>query len=195
MIRTICLTLVFLAISLGGGIASVWYALNSNSSFGAISIGSWTAFPDAGTPDADPYSTARRARDGELPMGQAEGLPFYAKNDSEGRTLSTQCNYRIDGNVPAARFWTMHPASPSLIAQKNEPFRNDALHSRQLLRAPDNSFSIALGPDPAPGNWISVSATGSMVLVLTLFDTQIASAVTSASEEFPAIIRINCRGG
>ncbi len=195
MVRTICLTLVFLAISLGGGIASVWYALNTNSSFGAISIGSWTAFPDAGTPDADPYSTARRARDGELPMGQAEGLPFFAKTDSDGRTLSTRCNYRINGKVPAARFWTIHTASPSLIALETKPFRNDALHSRQLLRAPDGSFSITVGPDPAPGNWISVTAAGSMVMVLTLFDTQIASAVTSASEEFPNIIRIQCRDG
>lgn len=195
MLRTILLTLIVLAISLGGGIASVWYALNTNSGFGAITIGSWTAFPDAGTPNADPYETARRARDAELPLGQAEGLPFYARTDSDGRSLSGLCNYRLDGNVPPARFWTLHATDQALVALKTTRFRNDVLHSRQLLRAPDSSFTIMLGPDPVPGNWISVSAPQPIVFVLTLYDTPVASTVTSADRDFPSIVRTGCRDG
>lgn len=193
MIRTILLTAVFLVTALGGGIGSVWYALDTNRSFGAIQIDSWIAYPTAGTPDADPYSIARRARDAELPLGQAEGLPFYAKTDSEGRTLVGRCNYRLVGKAPAARFWTLYPADPSLVAIAASAYRNGALHSRQLLRAPDSSFTISIGPDPQPGNWISVSARGPVVFVLTLYDTQIASAVTSAGHDFPSIVRTDCR--
>lgn len=192
MFRTITLTAIFLATALGVGIASVWYALNTNRSFGAIEVGDWVAYPNAGTPQADPYSIARRARDGELPLGQAEGLPFYAKTDSEGRTLTGRCNYRLSGNVPPARFWTLYAANLSLVAIKASPNRNSALHSRQLLRRPDGSFTISLGPDPAPGNWISVSFPGPIAFVLTLYDTQIASAVTSAGRDFPVIIRTGC---
>lgn len=193
MLRTIVLTALFLAMSLGGGIASVWYALNTNRSFGAISYGVWIAYPDAGTPDADPYSTARRARDAELSLGQAEGLPFYAKTDSEGRTLSGLCNYRLDGNVPAARFWTLHAADLALNPIEAPPLRNSALHSRQLLRAADNAFTIRMGPDAAAGNWISVSSSSAVVFVLTLYDTPIATTVTSEGSDFPAIVRMNCR--
>ena len=192
MIRTIFLTAVFLATALGVGIGSVWYALNTNRSFGAIQIGSWIAYPTAGTPDADPYSIARRARDAELPLGQAEGLPFYAKTDAEGRTLSGRCNYRLVGKAPAARFWTIYPADQALVAISTSTYRNGVLHSRQLLRAPDGSFTISIGPDPQPGNWIGVSAPGPVVFVLTLYDTQIASAVTSAGQDFPSIVRIDC---
>lgn len=193
MLRTIFLTMLFLAIALGGGIGSVWYALNTNSGFGAITIGSWTAYPDSGTPNADPYETARRARDAELPLGQAEGLSFFARADSDGRTLSGLCNYRLVGNVPPARFWTLHVATPSLFALRTGRHRNDALHSRQLLRAPNSSFAITVGPNPTSGNWISVSSPGQVVFVLTLYDTQIASTVTSAGRDFPSIQRTGCR--
>ncbi len=195
MLRTIFLTLVFLAISLGGGIASVWYVLNANIGFGAIRIGAWTAYPDAGTSDADPYSVARRARDAELPLGQAEGLPFYANKDSQGRDLSGRCNYQLVGKVPQARFWTLYPATPSLEALPTTTFRNGALHSRQLLRRPDGSFVISVGPDPAPGNWISVTKPVPLNLVLTLYDTQVASTISSAAREFPGIERLGCLDG
>ncbi len=195
MFRTIVTTTIFLAIALGGGIASVWYALDSNRSFGSIKIGNWIAYPEAGTPNADPYSVARRARDGELPLGQAEGLRFYAKIDSEGKSLSGRCNYTLEGNVPQARFWTLYAAGPGLAAIRSTAHRNTALHSRQLLRRQDSSFAITIGPDPAPGNWISVSVPGPVVFVLTLYDTQVASAVTSAGHDFPGIVRADCRDG
>ena len=35
--------------------------------------------------------------------------------------------------------------------------RNPALQSLAILRNPDNSFAIAIGPDAMPGNWLSVS--------------------------------------
>lgn len=195
MLRTIFLTILFLSISLGGGIASVWYALNANVGFGAIRIGGWTAFPDAGTPNADPYSNARRARDAELPLGQAEGLPFYATADSNGRTLSGRCSYRLEGKVPQARFWTLYPADPTLTAIPAPTFRNGVLHSRQLLRNADSSFRITVGPEPAGGNWISVDTPGPLVFVLTLYDTSVASTVASAEREFPTIARLGCRDG
>src|SRR5690606_24638958 len=66
MIQTFVLAFLALAIAVGGGTASVWYALDTNESFGAERIGPWTAYPAEGRPDADPYSTARRARNAEL---------------------------------------------------------------------------------------------------------------------------------
>ena len=193
MLRTIALTLLFLLISLGGGISSVWYTLNANVGFGAIRIGVWTAFPQEGSDDADPYSVARRARDAKLPLGRAVGLSFFANTDSDGQTLSGQCNYQLVGNVPQARFWTIYPASPSLEPLETSAYRNAVLHSRQLLRRQDSSFVISIGPDPAAGNWISVTRPNQMVFVLTLYDTQIASTVASAEREFPSIINVGCR--
>ena len=73
MFRTVFLILATLAIAIGGGAASVWYALQAQEGIGAITIGSWTAYPNMGAPDADPYSKARVAREGVLALGRAEG--------------------------------------------------------------------------------------------------------------------------
>ncbi|TSE04009.1 DUF1214 domain-containing protein, partial [Mesorhizobium intechi] len=56
MLKNAFLMLLSLAIAIGGGGASVWYALKIQDGVGAIRVGQWTAFPDIGTPAADPYS-------------------------------------------------------------------------------------------------------------------------------------------
>lgn len=192
MIRTIVLTLIILSIAVGGGTASVWYMLNSSVGFGAVRNGVWVAYPAAGTPRADPYSTARRARDAELPLGAAEGLAFYARTDSTGRALSGRCNYRIVGNVPVARFWTFHVADNQLNSLTKNGLQPQALHSRQILRRPDGSFVLRLGPDPAPGNWMRISLAAPVAFVLTLYDTPVTSTTGAEDQVFPEILRSGC---
>ena len=72
MLKNALLTLLALAIAIGLGGGSVWYALDAQSGGGAIRIGPWTAFPDIGTAEADPYSQARVARQGALALGRAD---------------------------------------------------------------------------------------------------------------------------
>ena len=91
MLKTAFLILFVLAVSIIGGGASVWYTLKANEGMGAVTIGEWTAFPFIGTPDADPYSKARVAREGVLALGRAEGLSFSAQRDSAGEALQSEC--------------------------------------------------------------------------------------------------------
>jgi hypothetical protein len=84
MLRTVFLIAFALAVAIGGGAASAWYMIDRGVAFGAVSVGPWTAFPDRGTPAADPYSRARFARTGDLSLGQAEGIVFSARRDSGG---------------------------------------------------------------------------------------------------------------
>ena len=52
------------AIAVGGGGASVWFALNAIDGLDTLTVGAWTAYPESGTPQVDPYGRARIARDG-----------------------------------------------------------------------------------------------------------------------------------
>ena len=194
MIRTVLLTLATLAIAIGGGAASVWYALNVQEGVGAVTIGNWTAYPEMGAPDADPYSKARQARLGLLPLGRAEGLAFFASSDAGGAPLSRQCSYLIEGSTPPARFWTLYAADKSLRMIPPEGRRKPALQSLAILRNPDNSFAIAVGPDATPGNWLRVSGSGPMVFVLTLYDTPVAGVIGAEDVELPQVLRTACRG-
>jgi hypothetical protein len=194
MLRTVLLTLATLAIAIGGGAASVWYALEAQEGVGAVTIGSWTAYPTMGAPDADPYSKARAARQGLLALGRAEGLAFFATHDATGAQLSRRCSYLIEGSTPPARFWTLYAADRSLQMIATGRQRKPALQSLSILRNPDNSFVVAIGPDATPGNWLSVAGDGPMVFVLTLYDTPVAGSIGVEDVELPQVLRTGCGG-
>jgi hypothetical protein len=191
MLKTAFLALLTLAIAIGGGAASLWYVLDARDGVGAVAIGGWTAFPDIGTPDADPYSKARVSRQGILALGRAEGLAFAATHDAAGQPLRRECSYRIEGAAPPARFWTLYAADAArnvIVANQ----RKTALHSLELLRRPDNSFSIAVSRKPTPGNWFGVPGAGAMRFVLTLYDTPVAGSTGVADVEMPMVVNVGC---
>lgn len=194
MLKTVFLTALTVAIAIAGGAGSVWRALDSDFGFGSVTIGNWTAFPQRGTPDADPYSRARFSREADLALGYAEGLTFIARRDAGGEPLRLECRYRIEGGLPPARFWTLfaRDAADRLIAPQGN--RAPALHSYALLRQPDNTVATTVSRHPAPGNWLAVSGTGPFALVLTLYDTAIASSARIAEVELPQVLREACDG-
>ena len=192
MLKNAFLMLLSLAIAIGGGGASVWYALKIQDGVGAIRIGQWTAFPDIGTPAADPYSKARVAREGVLALGRAEGLSFVAENDAAGDQLKRECSYRIEGGFPTARFWTLYAADQSLgVVDTGKP-RLAALQSYEVLRQADNSVTISVGHHPMPGNWLLTDGSGRMYFVLTFYDTPIASSTGLSDVSLPRIVKAGC---
>lgn len=192
MLKTAFLVLVVLVVAVGGGTASVWYMLKAREGVGAVTVGSWTAFPNIGTTDADPYSKARVAREGMLALGRAEGLAFVAQRDSGGERLLAECDYKIEGGVPAARFWTLYAADRADRVIPTGKARVPALQSYQLLRTGPDTVTIAVGPRPGSGNWLPVSGSGAMSLVLTFYDTPIASSTGVDDIEMPQILKVGC---
>lgn len=194
MLKTVLLVGLTLAIALGGGAGSVLYALNHSASFGAIRVGPWVAFPDVGTPDADPYMQARYAREGSLALGRAEGVEFRASMDSQDQPLSIQCRYAVEGETPPARFWTLYATDENQVSLKGIGERAAATSSLAILREAETTrFVVEVGAEPASGNWLPVSGTGSMQLVLTLYDTPLANR-SASDTNLPAIRRISCDG-
>lgn len=182
-----------LAIAIGGGAYSAMYAIDNDIGLGAIRFGPWTAYPRRGGVSDDPYSRARLARSGEIPLGHAEGLAFAAAADSSGAVLDRNCLYTISGKVPAARYWTLHAVTGSPIrVVSGGPNLPASLHSRQLMRGPDNAFEIAIAPFAQPGNWLPVTGRGPMHLVLTLYDTPVSTDNSLSEVTLPEIVRRGC---
>lgn len=192
MLQRIFLTLFVLLVAIGGGAASVWYLLKSQDGIGSVTIGGWTAFPNLGTPDADPYSKARVAREGVLSLGRAEGLTFIAERDSGGDPLKRNCSYKVEGSTPPARFWTLFAADETLVVLDPGSTASPATNSQEILRRPDNSFSIAFGPHPTAGNWIPIDGAGPMTFLLTLYDTPIEASSRIDAIALPKVLRAAC---
>lgn len=192
MFRTVFLIAFSLSLAIGGGAASAWFMIDRGFGFGAVDIGPWTAFPDRGTPAADPYSRARFARQGYLAIGQVEGIVFTAMRDSLGLQLSSACAYQVEGPVPPSRLWTLHTAQHENGGVETSGPAGTALHSLAILRREDGSFDIPVSRHPSPGNWLRVSGSGEFALVLTLYDTAVATTSRAVDVELPLIRRLAC---
>ncbi|MBA8901324.1 MULTISPECIES: DUF1214 domain-containing protein [unclassified Phyllobacterium] len=194
MLRNVLLVLIALVIAVGGGTLSAWYAVNRFDGFGTLTVGQWTGYPDAGTPQSDPYAKARAAREGAFPLGSAEGLAFYAYRDDQGQALNRRCTYIIDGNSPNSRFWTLYTADLALIPLDPGADRLPALHSRQIFRSESGKFVVNVSPKAQTGNWLATTGDGRMVLVMTLYDTPVGSNSGLVDMTFPMVKKVGCDG-
>lgn len=192
MLRTIFLIAVTVLVAIGAGAGSVWRALETDFGFDTVTIGSWTAHPDRGTPQADPYTRARSSREADLSLGHAEGLIFTARRDADGEPLRLSCSYRVEGAVPQARFWTLWARDAAGRRVASIGNRAEALQSRSLLHRRDNTVVTTVSRHPAPGNWLAVGGEGQFMLVLTLYDTAIGSSTRIAEVELPQVLREAC---
>jgi hypothetical protein len=190
--RVPLLVALSLAIAFGGGIMFTLYALDATAGFGAIRLGAWEAFPSLHTVEADPYAKSHRARAGKLLYGTAEGLVFTAVDDDGGARLTAGCSYRIAGQTPPARLWTLFTAG-----EDGEPLppiegRPSALNSWTVLRNPDSSFDVTVSQDARAGNWLALPAAGDFRLVLTLLDSPAASNSGLIDLSMPKLEKIGC---
>lgn len=192
MFRTVLPIVIALAIAIGGGAWSVRYALEHDFGVETLTAGSWKAYPDLGTPNASAYARAAVAQQGWLPLGRAEGLVFHASVDSSGAELSRNCAYRIAGEMPAARFWTLYAADPSMNPLRDADGRPAGLQSTAILHEADGSITVTASAHPTPGNWLALSGSGPMVLALGIYDTPIASSTEISRVVLPRISRLDC---
>lgn len=193
MFRVPLLVALSLVIAFGGGILFTLYALDATAGFGAIRLGAWEAFPLLHTEDADPYAKSHRARAGRLLYGTAEGLVFTAVNDSDGGRLIGGCSYRLTGQTPPARLWTLFAAGEDGKPLAPPSGRPGAINSWTVLRGADSGFDIAISQAPQAGNWLALPLGADRFrLVLTLLDTPAAGSSGVMDLAMPKLAKIGC---
>jgi hypothetical protein len=182
---------IAIAVALALGFFTAWFAVEYGRNWGTVVVGPWAAWPEAGSPNADPYAAAIIARSGEVPLGAAEGLAFTANSDSSGTPLDGRCVYRISGATPVARLWTLTAYDAEGRLMRNAAART-GFSSRELLRRPDGSFEIVAAPTVQPGNWLPTSGGGRLDFILRLYDTTLTSGLPTAEIVMPQISRGPC---
>jgi hypothetical protein len=190
--RFVLRILVMFAVALVFGFGLSYYALTDGRYFGVLQSGPWTAWPDAGSPQPNPYTRAHVVRVGNLPLGQSEGLQFTATTDSAGEPLTRACTYTISGTTPVATFWTL-VAVDGAGRNLARPDAAMALRSGDIVRPEDGSIDVHVGTRLMPGNWLEIVGGGPFSLALTLYDTVASSGFGASVEALPSIIREGCR--
>ena len=185
-------TLFALIVAALVGLGLTYMALTRGAAFGALTIGSWTAWPKTGTLDADPYARATIARSGQLPIALGDGVSFTARNDDKGKPLDGRCDVVLAGVTPAARFWTLTLYSPTGELVANSVGRH-GFTSQEIVRQADGTFEIVAGPRANPGNWLPTGGVERYSLVLRLYDTAVGVSTKVGHEvPMPAIATRGC---
>jgi hypothetical protein len=135
------------------------------------------------------------AHTGIAPLAAAEGLSFTLRADIEGRPLNAACRYRVSGTTPPSRAWTLRVQRGGIPYSVSKPDLAVAAHSQGLVRQGDGEIAIAVSPVPVPGNWIYAGPDGPFSLVMTLYDTAIASDTGLTTMTMPAVTLEVCGDG
>jgi hypothetical protein len=182
-VRLLLGSLFALAVAAVVGLGATYLALTRGAAFGALSIGSWSAWPKTGTLDAEPYARATIARTGQLPIALGDGVSFTSQNDDGGKLLDGRCNVVLTGVTPAARFWTLtlYNVTGGLVANSINRY---GFTSQEIVRRVDGSFEIAVGPRASAGNWLPTGGVERYALVLRFYDTAVGVS-TKAGREIP----------
>ena len=120
-----------------------------------------------GNPNADPYTKAHLARSGRLPLTSTTARYFTANTDSEGDTLTSTCEYSIEGGALNARWWSIavYDEHGSLI---DNPSQRYSFNSEEAIRHSDGSYRITLASNARPENWLPSGSGPERNLVLML---------------------------
>ena len=183
---------IFLALGLGAaiGLGLTAVSVGRGTGAGVLQIGPWAATPKAGTTEADPYARAVAARLGTLPLALADGLALTADTDDDGARLDGRCSYRVSGQMPPARFWTLGAVgadnAPVVPASQRRGFT-----SYEILRDVERATDIVIAHTARAGNWLPSGGGETVRLILRLYDTPIATTI-STSTGLPAIVKVGC---
>lgn len=175
------------------GLAATHFATIHQPLFGAVRSGAWVTWPDAGSPDADPYARAVYARDGRLPLATAAGLRFLATTDDDGHPLEGRCAYSIGGPTPSAQYWTLTLLDLSGFVPADSLGRS-GITSAEVVRAADGSFAITVARQARPGNWLPWEGANRFQAMLSFYDSPLGTALLTGNPPppLPAIVRADC---
>lgn len=177
------------------GISSAYFIIERERPLMAVTIGPWETYPHAGTAKADPYSVAIYTRGAKIPLATGEGVELIARMDGSGDALRPTCRYRIHGQTPTARLWTLTATNGSGRLVETLPGRSHVT-SRQLLRKPDGSFEIVASSTPQPGNWLPLAQTpftaDGLRFNLRLYDAPVSTGSALKGVTLPVIERVDC---
>lgn len=195
MMRTLLVITAALGIAFGGSVWLTSYSLQQSDQFGGVNIGGWTAYPLAGTLEADPYAKARLARDATLSLGATEGVTFYASQDTQGAALNSSCDYLIEGKSPSARLWTIYALKTARGRISGIPADWPSfLNSETIGYAVGGQFKIVVSALARPDNWLAVPKSSDFLLALNLYDSPVATNKGLVETSLPTVERGNCNG-
>jgi hypothetical protein len=157
---------------------------------GRISNGAWKTDPAVVTAQTDAYRRAFVATHGLFALNRSEAIYYTASTDSDGRALTGQCHYKVEGPVPDARWWSITAYGPDdyLIAN---PTGRYSVTKQQVAPDAHGRIVVLVGGNSGGNNWIA-AGTGRFSLSLRLYNPGPEFIAAPGDAALPALLRVGC---
>lgn len=173
------------------GLASAYYSVqNIGTKDFVFSNGPWATDLTTGGVDAGSYTRARVAIAGLLALNKSETIYYGAKHDSSGDALDGNCSYRVEGQDPDARWWSITAYALDHFLIEN-PGHKYSVSKTSVVRAPDGSFVVRLSTAPERQNWIATAPEG-FDIVLRLYNPGPTVLRDPSTAPLPTITKEAC---
>ena len=192
MWRNVFKILLCVVIALILGIGSAFWMIRTTSQTAWLQNGAWRVNLAIGSEELGMYSRAAVAFGGLFAMQKSEAIYFSASTDEEGQSLSSNCDYRIEGADLDARWWsiTLYGSDFSLIRNDQNRY---SYNGGNLIRKPDGSYRIWISNSPRQGNWIPSGNEKQLYLNLRLYNPMQSVYERPDRMELPLIVKDGCR--
>jgi hypothetical protein len=157
---------------------------------GRIGNGPWKTNPAVVTAQTDAYRRAFVAFHGLFALNRGAAIYYTANTDSDGRALTGQCRYKVEGPVPDARWWSITAYGPDgyLIAN---PSGRYSVTRPQVAPDAHGLIVVQVGGNSGRNSWIAVG-TGRFSLSLRLYNPGPEFIADPADAALPALLRVGC---
>lgn len=182
--------LVFAGLALVLGVGSALYSVENGWRLTTQRNGPWLMWTRAGQRDVDPYTRARFAKIGSLPVSTQIAATWEARFDVEGRRLHSSCEYLIEGEPIDATWFSLTVYDDHGLLIPNSADRY-SFTSQTIAANPDGTYFIVLARGARPGNWLPVGGAGRLTIMLTMIEPK--PGVADSALQLPSIRRIACR--
>lgn len=174
------------------GLGSAWWVLKKAPWLNqSLQVGAWMTNLRAGSQNADLYTRASVAVNALLALGRDETMYFVASADDSGQPLRSDCNYRVSGTPPKARWWSITAYADDMFLF-DAPNKHYSLNGTTAQLDTDGRFATVLGPTPPQGSvyWLPMVGQRGAVLTLRLYNPAPELQASPASLLPPRIERL-----
>lgn len=148
----------------------------------------WGFNLNTGNKNADMYERASVAVAGLFGLNKTETIYFTAYRDDDGRRLNSDDDYRLEGKIFDARWWSITTYDKDHYLISNELDRY-SYNGTNLILENDNRFIIHLSKEPKAGNWLPVGSQGNFSITIRLYNPSKKVYDNPAEVEMPSILR------
>ena len=184
---------IVVALALILGVGSALWVIHYPPVKPGVRNGAWQTNLEVGGVDADMYLRAYIARIGLFALNKTETVYYHANADSSGEPLTSNCDYRIEGESLPTRWWaiTVYGEDHFLIPN---PQKRYSFNKNDVKRSENGSYSIYISRAEKDGDWIPAGEKKQRLsLTLRLYNPEPVIYEQPAKVPLPRIIEEGCR--